>query len=82
VSLTLKDPTRPGVIGPVRSGFSIGEIVRALGSERQRTEAGHVMGLGVSYTDVIAVLEQLCAKDAVTAEFWAGPPPKIGRIVK
>lgn len=82
VSLTYNAPERPGVIGPVRTGFSITEIVRGLGSERRRTEAGRLTGLGVSYTDVTVILEQLCAKDAVTAEFWAGPLPKIGRIVK
>ncbi len=82
VSLTRKDPARPGVIGPIRSGFSIGGIVRVLGSERQRADAERLSGLGIPYADVTAVLEQLCAKDAVTAEFWAGPLPKIGGIVK
>jgi hypothetical protein len=82
VSLTRKDPAGPGVIGPVRTGFSISEIVRALGAERSRPDAGRGSGLGVPYTDVIAVLEQLTAKGAVPAEFWAGPLPKIGRIVK
>jgi len=82
VSLTRKNPAGPGVIGPVRTTFSVSEIVRALGAERSGAEAGDASGLGVSYTDVAAVLEQLTAKGAVIAEFWAGPLPKIGRIVK
>lgn len=82
VTVTRKAISRPGVIGPVRSGFAVSQIVRILGSERPRAEAESISGLGVPYNDVIAVLEQLCAKGAVTAEFWAGPPPKIGRIVK
>ncbi|HPC96587.1 MAG TPA: flagellar basal body P-ring protein FlgI [Sedimentisphaerales bacterium] len=82
VLLTRKNPGGPGVIGPVRTTFSVSEIVRALGAERSGGKAGDVSGLGVSYTDVAAVLEQLTARGAVSAEFWAGPLPKIGRIVK
>ncbi len=82
VSVTRKDPARPRAVGTVRTGFSISEIVRVLGAERQRTADGQLSGLGAPYTEVTAVLEQLCAKAAVTAEFWAGPLPKIGRIVK
>ena len=77
VSLTRKNPTGLGVLGPVRTSFSVSEIVRALGAERSRADAGDVSGLGAPYTDVVAVLEQLAAKGAVSAEFWAGPLPKI-----
>jgi len=80
-SLTRQARGRPGVIGPVRSGLAVSEIVRALGAE-PRARDGGPSGLGVPYADVIAVLEQLSAKEAVAAEFWAGPLPKIGLLVK
>lgn len=82
VSVTRKDPGKAGVIGPVRTGFTVSEIVRALGAERQQTPAGRLVGLATPYSDVTAVMEQLSEKDAVDAEFWAGPLPKIARIVK
>ncbi len=82
VSVTRKDPGKAGVIGPVRTGFTVSEIVRALGAERQRTPAGRLVGLATPYSDVTAVMKQMSEKDAVDAEFWAGPLPKIARIVK
>ncbi len=81
-SVTRRDPTGHGVIGPVRSGLNLSQIVRTLGAERRNASRQAPAGLGVPYTDVIAVLEQLSAKEGVAAEFWAGPLPKIGRIVK
>lgn len=81
-TLTRRVPNRPGVIGPLRSSLKISEIIRTLGSEGGRTRDGAPAGLGASYGDVAAVLEQLCAKGGVAAEFWAGPLPKIGLIVK
>ena len=82
VAVMRKHPSRPGVLGPLRTGFEISDIIIALGAERDRTEAGQVSGLGASYTEVTTLLERLVAKDAVAAEFWPGPLPEIGRIVK
>ena len=36
----------------------------------------HLTGLGVSYSDMIAILKQMCDKGAVKAQFQAGPLPK------
>ncbi len=82
VSIVRKHPTRPGVIGPVATGFEVSEIVRTLGGEAATGAGGQVLGMGASYEEVIAVLEQLVAKGAVTAEFWPGPLAKIGLPVK
>jgi hypothetical protein len=82
VSVIRKHPTRPGVIGPIRSTPDVGEIVRTLGGEAEAGPSGQLKSLGVPYTQVIALLEQLSAKDAVAAQFWAGPLPKIGPSVK
>ena len=81
-SLTRRIPGRTGVVGPLRSGSTVSEIVRRLGAERPRAGSTAPVGLGVSYTDVTAVLERLTAKEGVAAEFWAGPLPKIGLLVK
>ncbi|UCD52747.1 MAG: flagellar basal body P-ring protein FlgI, partial [Phycisphaerales bacterium] len=58
-SLTRRIPGRPEVIGPLRSGLTLSEIVRGLGAEPRRAGSVAPAGLGVSYTDVTAVLEQL-----------------------
>lgn len=81
-ALTRTMPGQQGAIGPVRSGLTVSDIVRKLGAEPPRAGSTSPTGLGVPYTDIIAVLEQLTAKEGVAAEFWAGPLPKIGLLVK
>lgn len=82
VSVIRKHPMRPGVIGPVKSRMGVADLIRILGTEPATTAEGQLRGLGVSYAETIALLEQLSAKGAVDAEFWAGPLPKIDVPVK
>jgi hypothetical protein len=82
VSVFRKHPTRPGVMGPVKTGPDLGALVYTLGTEPAKTAQGQLSGLGASYAEVIALLEQLTAKEAVAAEFWAGPLPKTALKVK
>jgi hypothetical protein len=81
ISITRKHPTRAGIMGPVRAGFEVGAVVRALGGE-PAVSGGQLQGLGASYEEMIAVVQQLIAKGAVNAEFWPGPLPKIDLPVK
>jgi len=82
VSVIRQRPTRPGVIGPIRSSPDVGDLVRTLGGEAVAAPSGELLSAGVPYSQVIALLEQLTAKDAVTAAFWTGPLPKIDLPVK
>lgn len=82
VSLTRKHPTRSGIMGPVKSDFDVAGLVRALGSEATADSRGRLQGLGASYEQVIAVLEQMAAKGVTDAQFWVGPLPESGLPVK
>jgi flagellar basal body P-ring protein FlgI len=82
VSITRKHPTRSGIMGPVRTDFEVGSLVRALGSEATAASGGQLQGLGVSYAQIMTILQQLPAKGVVNAEFWAGPLPEIVLPVK
>ncbi len=82
VSVIRKHPTRPGVLGPLLSTPDIGNLVRTLGSEAVAGPAGQLQGAGASYTQVIALLEQLSIKGAVAAAFWPGPLPKMDLGIK
>jgi len=78
VSIIRKHPQRPDVIAQLKSTFELGDIIRTLCEQPlQKGEQGRG-GLGVTYTDVTALLKRMCDKGAVKAEFWAGPLPKIG----
>jgi hypothetical protein len=83
VSIIRRHPTRPGIIGPVETGFGVDEIVRTLGGELSpNSTEGSPSGLGVCYADVATLMQQLTAKGALDAEFWAGPLPQLGLIIK
>jgi flagellar basal body P-ring protein FlgI len=82
VSVFRHGGARPGVLGPVRTSRDLRDVVHALGDEPRRTEQGQLRALGVSYADVMTLLEQMTTKGAVAAQFWAGPLPKMAPPVK
>ena len=82
VSLIRKHPKRPNVIIQLKSSFELGEIIRKLCEEPTKETGNETVGLGVSYSDMIALLKQMCDNGAVEAQFRAGPLPKIGPIIK
>jgi hypothetical protein len=82
VSVFRRPRARPGVVGPIKTSPDLRDLIHTLGAEPGRTVQGRLRGLGASYADVIALLEQLSVKEAVAAEFWAGPLPKTGLKVK
>lgn len=76
-SVMRKHPKRPTVVGPLRSSLDLGDIIETLCEEPvKRSEQGRI-GLGISYTDMIALLKQMHEKGAVEANFEAGPLPSI-----
>ncbi|NIP25673.1 MAG: hypothetical protein GWN67_15240 [Phycisphaerae bacterium] len=76
-SVMRKHPKRPTVVGPLRSSLDLGDIIETLCEEPvKRSERGRI-GLGVSYTEMIALLKQMHEKGAVESNFEAGPLPNI-----
>jgi hypothetical protein len=82
LSIIRTHPQREGVVARMKSSFDLGDIIRTLCTEPLTGVQEGRGGLGVSYADAIALLKQMCDKGAVSAEFRAGPPPKIGINVK
>jgi len=78
VSIIRKHPRRPSVVLQLKSSLALVDIILTLCEEPAKTDKQARGGLGVSYTDMIALLKQMCDKGAVRAEFRAGPIPKIG----
>jgi predicted RNA binding protein with dsRBD fold (UPF0201 family) len=75
-------PNRPGVIGQMKCTFDLGDVIQRLCTEPAVEAEKGPGGLGVSCSDTIALLKQMCDKGAINAEFRAGPLPKIGLNVK
>ncbi len=82
VLVTRKYPTKAGLTGQIKCTYELGNIIQSLSElppERDQEQTG---GLGVSYSDLIALLKQMCDKSVIDAQFHAGPLPKIDLNVK
>jgi len=82
VTLTRKHPRRPSVAASMKSSFELSDIVRTLCEEPAEKGEEASRGLGVSYSEMTALLKQMCDRGAVKADFRAGPLPKIGTTIK
>jgi hypothetical protein len=78
VSIIRKHPRRPDVILQLKSSFDLIDIILTLCEEPSTKDKQERQGLGVSYSDMIALLKQMCDKRVITAKFKVGPPSKIG----
>lgn len=78
VSIIRRYPHRNITIGPLKSGFEITDIVKTLSEPPTNNSKKHThAGLGLPYADTIAILNTMCAKNAIDADFVAGPLPKF-----
>ena len=82
VTIIRKHPKRPNVILQLKSSFELSDIIRTLCEEPLKKEGERRVGLNVSYAEGIALLQQMCYREAAEAEFRAGPLPKIDLIIK
>lgn len=73
VTLSRKHPKQERLIGPIRSSHNIKEVIRALGEVSSVSNKSLIRpGLGVPYSDVISLLENMCETGVIDAEFIAG----------
>lgn len=73
VSVMRKHPTQPRLIGPMVASYEVTDIIRVLCEELPARDQPQLRpGLGVSYSDLIALLRHMCQSGAVNAEFRAG----------
>jgi hypothetical protein len=77
VSIIRKHPRKHYLIYKLKSSFELADIILTLCEEPLAGDKKARQGLGVSYTDMIDLLKQMCDKGAITAKFQAGPLPKI-----
>jgi flagellar P-ring protein precursor FlgI len=74
ISITRRHPSKPRVIGPLKSGFEAGEIILTLCQDSETDQSDNSRpGLGIAYPQVIELLEKMCQSQAVIAQFIPGP---------
>jgi hypothetical protein len=78
VSIVRRYPQRNITIGPLKSSFEITDIIRTLCEPPSNNSKKHTrIGLGLPYADTIAILNTMCVKGTLGADFVAGPLPKF-----
>lgn len=71
------NPERSATVLRLQSTHELSDIIRTLAEAPLKKGGTAHQGLNVSYADVIALLQQMCQKGVVQAEFHVGPLPKI-----
>lgn len=80
VSIIRKHPTRPNVTIKLKSSFKLSDIIQALGGEPIKKSGQDRSGLGIPYAELIAILKQMCDKNAIDAEFRVGNLSKSAQL--
>ncbi len=83
VSLIRRHPTRPKLIGPLKSGFNVEDIIRSLGHTLETDPPQYARpGLGISYSEILAILEKMCRENMIPAKYVEGPLTNAGSFVE
>lgn len=73
VTLSRKRSQKSALIGPIRSSHNVKEVIRTLGEVARVSDRSLGRGgLGIPYTDIIVLLENMCETGTIKAEFIAG----------
>jgi len=74
VSIMRTHPITKGLMGPLKCSMAVADIIKTLGAEPSSDEKEKKrIGLGVSYSDIAALLKKMVDKGAVDADFVASP---------
>jgi hypothetical protein len=74
VSIMRKHPLTNALLGPLKCSLRVADIIKILGEEpaKGKNEKKGI-GLGVSYSEIVALLKKMVDKGAIDADFVAGP---------
>ncbi len=83
VSLVRRHPARPKLVGPLLSSFQVEDIVRTLGHAPEIDKKRYPWpGLGINYSEILDIVEQMCRDNLIPAEFMYGPPSDAGAFLE
>jgi flagellar basal body P-ring protein FlgI len=73
ISLMRKHPITGELMGPLKTSFRLADLIKALGDEPAPQDEKKRSGLGVPYSEIVALLKKMCEKGVVKAVFIPGP---------
>ncbi|PKL44975.1 MAG: hypothetical protein CVV39_08130 [Planctomycetes bacterium HGW-Planctomycetes-1] len=80
ISIMRKHPITKTLMGPLKCSMMLADVIRILG-ETPTTEdkEKRQLGLGASYSDIVALLKKMADKGAVDADFVASQLPLVAQ---
>jgi flagellar basal body P-ring protein FlgI len=76
LSVIRKNPRRGNIMGPIKTTSNVAELIRVLCDDLPAgTDSKGAFGLGASYSDAVALLQTMCQKGMIKADFHLGPLP-------
>lgn len=83
ISIMRRHPRRPKLIGPFQSRYNVLDVVKTLSESAIVEDKLNILpGLGVSYSDLIALLRQMVLQGDIKAEFIPGQMSEAGTNLK
>ncbi len=81
LSVMRKHPKRQALVGPLKSGRELCELIEALGQSpvgdpKSRKRAG----LGIGYDQILEIIEKMCQRGAINADFVMSEPSEAINI--
>ena len=78
ISVTRKHPNQPRVLGPLLCNYELSSLIRTLGELPDIKESKATQpGLAIPYSDIISILKIMSVRNAIPAQFIAGPEPVL-----
>jgi hypothetical protein len=83
VSLARKHPARPELVGPLKCSYNVEDIIRTLGYVPETDPKKYPWpGLGISYSEILVILEKMCLENMIPAKYMEGPLTNAGGFVE
>ncbi len=83
ISITRRHPGRPRIIGPLKTNYSLTELIRTLGHDPETdAKKSGWPGLGIGYSEILDILKTMCENDMIPARFQASPLTTAGDFLK
>ena len=83
VSLSRRHPKRPKLIGPLKCGFTVEDIIRTLGHAPETDPKKYPWpGLGISYSEILPILKKMCQENMIPATYMEGPLTSLGSFLE
>ena len=73
ISIMRKNPVTGELMGPLKTSYTLADVIKTLGDEPAPEDEKQRPGLGAPYSQIVELLKKMCEKGAVKAEFIPGP---------